>query len=133
MRIASDLGREAMLATVHEAGHSDVTEAMFQLFRYPGMDGRRPGEIATTARLSKQATNDMLRELEHLGYVRRRSDPTDGRARILKLTKRGRSLETAIRLAAKTVEERWRKQIDAKRWTAFNDVLDRLIAERPHF
>lgn len=122
-----------MLAAVHTAGHTAVTEAMFQLFRYPGMDGRRPGEIAATARLSKQATNDLLRELERLGYVRRRADPSDGRARILKLTKRGRSLETAIRRAAKDVEARWRKQTDGKRWAAFNDVLDRLIAERPHF
>ena len=72
-----------MVARVRAAGHPDVTTAMIALFRFAGVDGRRPGAIAATARLSKQATNDMLRELEHLGYVERLADPTDGRARII--------------------------------------------------
>jgi DNA-binding MarR family transcriptional regulator len=77
-----------MLSRIHAAGHPDVTAAMIGLFRFAGVDERRPGEIAATARLSKQATNDLLRELERLGYGGRHPDPTDGRARIVKLTKR---------------------------------------------
>jgi DNA-binding MarR family transcriptional regulator len=69
---------------------------MVGLFRSSGVDGNRPTEIAVTARLSKQATNDMLRQLERLGYVKRHPDPTDGRARIIRLAKRGQALDTPV-------------------------------------
>jgi DNA-binding MarR family transcriptional regulator len=117
-----------MLARIHAAGHPDVTTAMIALFRFAGVDQRRPGEIATRARLSKQATNDMLRELERLGYVQRHPDPTDGRARIVRLTKRGQALDTAVWTAGRDVEQAWRHRFDDKHWTTFNDVLDTLIA-----
>jgi DNA-binding MarR family transcriptional regulator len=116
-----------MLARVHSAGHTDVTGAMIALFRFAGMDRRRPGEIAVNARLSKQATNDMLRELERLGYLERRPDPTDGRARIIRLTKRGQALDKAVWTAGREVERSWRNLFNDKQWTTFNDVLRQLI------
>jgi DNA-binding MarR family transcriptional regulator len=128
LRLAYDLGRNGMLARIHAAGHPDVTMAMIALFRFAGVDRRRPGEIAVAARLSKQATNDMLRELERLGYVERHPDPTDGRGRIVQLTNRGRALDTAVRMAGQEVEQSWRDRFGDKRWATFNDVLDKLIA-----
>ncbi len=118
-----------MLARVHASGHPEVTSAMIALFRFAGVDRRRPGEIAATARLSKQATNDLLRELEHLGYVERHSDPTDRRARIVRLTARGRSLDDAVWTAGREVERAWRDGFTDRDWATFNDVLDRLIVE----
>jgi len=117
-----------MLTRIHAAGHADVTAAMIALFRFAGVDRRRPGEIATTARLSKQATNDLLRELERLGYVERHPDPRDGRARIVRLTKRGKALDTAVWTAGVEVEQSWRDRFGDRRWTMFNDVLDTLSA-----
>jgi DNA-binding MarR family transcriptional regulator len=120
-----------MLARVRAAGHPDVTTAMIALFRFAGVHRRRPGEIAATARLSKQATNDMLRELERLGYLERHSDPTDGRARIIQLTQRGRALDEAVWQAGRDVEQSWKGQFDEKTWTTFHDVLDELIRQPP--
>jgi DNA-binding MarR family transcriptional regulator len=116
-----------MLARIHAAGHPDVTGGMIGLFRFAGVDQRRPSEIAVTARLSKQATNDMLRELEHLGYVERHPDPTDGRARIIRLTKRGQTLDLAVWNAGREVERSWRARFGARQWATFRDVLDRLV------
>jgi DNA-binding MarR family transcriptional regulator len=128
LRLAYDLGRHEMLARIHAAGHPDVTSAMVALFRFAGVDRRRPGEIAVTARLSKQATNDMLRELERLGYVERHPDPSDGRARIIRLTKQGRALDAAVWSAGREAEQAWRDRFGDEQWTAFNHVLDDLIA-----
>ncbi len=116
-----------MLGHIHAAGHPDVTTAMIALFRYAGVDQRRPGEIAATARLSKQTINDMLRELERLGYLERHPDPNDGRARIVRLTKRGQALDTAVWNAGRDVEQSWRNRFGETQWTTFNDVLDTLI------
>jgi DNA-binding MarR family transcriptional regulator len=128
LRLAYDFGSNGMLARIRAAGHPDVTTAMIALFRFAGVDRRRPGEIAAAARLSKQATNDMLRELERLGYVERRPDPTDGRGRIVQLTKRGQALDAAVWTAGREVEQSWRDRFGDKHWTTFNDVLDKLIA-----
>jgi DNA-binding MarR family transcriptional regulator len=117
-----------MLARIHAAGHPDVTTAMIALFRFAGVHERRTGEIALAARLSKQATNDMLRELERLGYVERHPDPADGRSRIVRLTKRGQALKTAVWTAGREVEESWRAHFGERQWSTFNDVLDKLIA-----
>ena len=108
-------------------GHPDVTTAMIALFRFAGVHDRRPGAIAATARLSKQATNDMLRELERQGYLARRPDPSDGRARIIQLTARGKALDAAVWKAGRDVEQAWRKQFGDAEWSVFNDVLDKLI------
>jgi DNA-binding MarR family transcriptional regulator len=116
-----------MLARIHAAGHPDVTGGMIGLFRFAGVDRRRPGEIAGTARLSKQATNDMLRELERLGYVERHPDPSDGRARIIRLTKRGQALDRAVWAAGREVEQSWSARFGAEQWATFKDVLDRLV------
>ena len=117
-----------MLARIHAAGHPEVTTAMIALFRFAGVDQRRPREIAATARLSKQTINDMLRDLERLGYVERHPDPTDGRGRIVRLTKRGQALDTAVWTAGREVEQSWRDRFEEAQWTTFNDVLDKLIA-----
>jgi DNA-binding MarR family transcriptional regulator len=127
LRLAYELGRNEMLARVRAAGHPDVTTAMIALFRFAGVDRRRPGEIAATARLSKQAANDMLRELERLGYLERHADPSDGRARIIQLTQRGQALDTAVWKAGRDVEQAWKDQFDDKEWTTFHDVLDKLM------
>ena len=126
LRLAYEFGRNEMLARVRAAGHADVTSAMIALFRFEGVDRRRPGAIAATARLSKQATNDMLGELERLGYLERHPDPTDGRARIVQLTKRGQALDAAVWKAGREVEQAWRNQFDDKDWTTFQEVLDKL-------
>jgi DNA-binding MarR family transcriptional regulator len=128
LRLAYDLGRTEMLGRIHAAEHPGVTSAMIALFRFAGVDQRRPSEIAVTARLSKQATNDLLRELERLGYVERHPDPTDGRARIVKLTPRGQALDEAVWRAGREAEQSLRDRFDDKQWATFNDVLEKLIA-----
>jgi DNA-binding MarR family transcriptional regulator len=116
-----------MLERVHAAGHPEVTAAMIALFRFAGVDGRRPSEVAQTARLSRQGTNDMLRELERLAYVELHPDATDGRARIITLTKRGKALDAAVWAAGREVERSWRKRFSDEDWTTFSVVLGKLI------
>ena len=48
-------------------------------------------ELARRARLSKQTMTTMVRLLEREGLVRRRPDPTDGRATLVELTAKARA------------------------------------------
>jgi len=42
--------------------------------------------LADQLQITKQSVNDLLRHLEQHGYITRQHDPTDGRARIVRLT-----------------------------------------------
>ncbi len=120
-----------MLDLIREAGFSDVSYAQIQVFRFAGPEGRRPTEIAATSGLSKQTVNDVLRQLERLGYLGREQDPEDGRARVVRLTARGRGLDATIWEAGRAVERSWRQRIGEPAWGAFREVLDQIAAADP--
>lgn len=118
-----------MFRRVRAAGFDDLSDAQFLVFRYEGVDGRQPREIAHSAGLSKQSVNDTLRHLEDRGYVTREPHPTDGRARIVRLTPRGRALDTTIMNSASAVDALWRDHIGEPAWSVFSEVLDHLVGD----
>jgi len=129
LRVAHDVVREDIFERVRGAGHPGFTRATFPLWRFEGLEGRRPGEIARTSGLSKQAVNDQLRALERLGYVERHADPRDGRGRVVRLTERGRELDDAVRSAAGAVEDAWARDVGDAAWEDFRAVLDRIAGK----
>lgn len=59
---------------------------------FPHLDiegGTRPSELAKRLGMSKQAINQLLKDLEKMGVVRREPDPEDGRARLILFTEEG--------------------------------------------
>jgi DNA-binding MarR family transcriptional regulator len=54
-------------------------------------DGSRLTDLARRANMSPQAMGELVDELEELGYVVRRPDPTDRRAKLIILTKKGQA------------------------------------------
>ena len=52
-------------------------------------EGSRLSALARGANMSPQAMGELVDELEELGYVERRPDPTDRRAKLIMLTPRG--------------------------------------------
>ena len=91
----------------------DVTVAQSRIFQRIGRDGTRLTELAESARVTKQTAGFLVDQLEAAGYVRRVPDPTDARARLVRITERG--IE-AGRLAATVVAE-----VEAE-WTAHHGV-----------
>ena len=59
-------------------------------------DGLRLGELASVARLSKQAMTGLVKRCEADGLVERARDPGDGRAFNVRLTGRGRALQGVV-------------------------------------
>lgn len=57
--------------------------------------GSRLTELARGANMTPQAMGELVDELEELGYVARRPDPSDRRAKLIVLTKKGRACVTA--------------------------------------
>jgi DNA-binding MarR family transcriptional regulator len=93
-----------MMDAPHEQGFTDLIPAHLIVLRYPGPDGRRPGEIAAQSGMSKQALNYQLGQLETLGYLARLDDPDDRRSKRVWLTERGQAAMRTIREAVREVE-----------------------------
>ena len=68
-------------------------------------DGSRLTELARKANMTPQAMGELVDELVDMGYVVRRPDPADGRAKLIVLTKRGRDAVAAGRKSIEGIEE----------------------------
>lgn len=123
LRMPWDAVQQHMLDRLHESGFGDFDAAHLTVFQYPGPQGARPSELATRLRISKQALNYLLGELERLGYLERRPDPDDQRSKRVALTRRGTSAIGVIREAVGEVETTWAQQLGPQRFAQLRELL----------
>jgi DNA-binding MarR family transcriptional regulator len=120
--------RSEIAEQVRAHGFDDITTAHIYVFQTPGPDGVRPTELARRTQMTKQAMNHLLAGLEAGGYVKRAASPSDGRARVLRLTKKGRALTDVIQGSAAEIEHRWQDAIGSRRMRDLVATLGELDA-----
>ena len=120
---------ERNYAGVAAAGYDDITPAHVAMFRYPTLDWRRPTEIAEQLQISKQSAHELITHLEQHGYITRVPDPTDRRARIVRLTDRGRQLERTINQLARGSELHIAELLGARRFAQLRLALEELTSK----
>src|SRR4051812_1920495 len=123
LRLALREIRQRIHEGVVAAGFEDVRPPHTTLFRWPGPDGRRPTEVAADLQISKQRVNDLLRDLEERGYLQLDADPSDSRARIIRLTPRGRRLHDAAITAHAETEDEWARVLGPARYDELHAAL----------
>jgi DNA-binding MarR family transcriptional regulator len=123
LRVPWEVVQRHMLERLHERGYDDLDAAHLSVFQYPGPQGARPTELAARLRISKQALNYLLGELERLGYLERRPDPDDLRSKRVALTRRGTSVVRVIREAVSEMETAWSEQLGAERFAQLRASL----------
>lgn len=109
-----------------EAGYGDVTPAQARVFQRIGQGGTRLTELAEAAQVTKQTAGFLVDQLERAGYVERTPDPSDARARLVRITERGAA---AIPIGAKAIAEieaEWAAHIGTRRMAQLRDALTRL-------
>jgi DNA-binding MarR family transcriptional regulator len=112
-----------MLQRLHERGFDDLDAAHLHVFQYPGPQGARPSDLAASLRVSKQALNYLLGELERLDYLERRPDPDDLRSKRVALKPRGVAAVGVIREAVGEIEAMWADRLGAKRFEQLRSLL----------
>jgi DNA-binding MarR family transcriptional regulator len=120
--------RARMLKRLHEAGFDDLEPPHLNVLQYPGPDGTRPSELAARLRVTKQALNYLLGQLERLGYLERTADEGDLRAKRIRVTTRGDAAIEVIRAAVREIEGEWRRALGAKRFALLRELLAELAA-----
>lgn len=126
LRIPWEVVQRRMLERLHQGGFDDLDTAHLTVFQYPGPQGARPSELAARLRTSKQALNYLLGQLERLGYLERRPDPDDLRAKRVALTRRGIAAIGVIREAVGEVEARWARELGPDRFATLRELLAEL-------
>jgi DNA-binding MarR family transcriptional regulator len=104
LRVCWQWIRQQIFDGVRAAGHQDLNPAHVGLFRYPTLDRQRPSELADQLQITRQSVNDLLGHLEQCGYLTRQVDPGNRRARLIRLTAKGRRLEKTIANQARIAE-----------------------------
>jgi len=123
LRVPWEAVQRHMLERLHERGYDDLDAAHLSVFQYPGPQGARPTELAARLRISKQALNYLLGELERLGYLERRPDPDDLRSKRVALTRRGTSVVRVIREAVREMETAWADRLGPERFAQLRTFL----------
>ena len=107
----------AMEAHVSEslaaAGYDDITPAQHRVFQRVTVEGVRIGQLARQAMVTKQTATFIVDQLQKAGYVERVPDPTDARARLVRLSARGQGLVRVAREASEEIESSWANHLGA--------------------
>lgn len=123
MFIGFRAAEDRILAALIEAGYADMTRAQARLLAGIDLEGTRLVVLADRSRIPKQTALALVNGLEGAGYVERVPDPSDGRARLIRLTARGRGgLPVAMAEEAR-IEADWQAVLGARRMRALRKAL----------
>ncbi len=112
-----------------ERGYPDLRPGHAALFlSVDRRSGSRLTDLAEQTRLTKQAMMSMVDDLESRGYVRRVPDPSDSRAKLVRLTAHGRRAAAECRRAIQGLEQRTKRILGDRAYDALRDSLE-VLAE----
>jgi DNA-binding MarR family transcriptional regulator len=123
LRLPWESVSERLLAGLHRRGFTDLGAAHLTVLQWPGPDDLRPSELAERTRMSKQALNYLLGQLERDGYLQRRDDSRDQRYKRIVLTPRGRRAARAMRDIVHEVEAEWEQELGPERFADLRVLL----------
>jgi DNA-binding MarR family transcriptional regulator len=129
LRQCLDHVRARIEADLRSAGVTDLQPAHLAVFSFPLPDGVRPSDLARRIRMSRQATNHIIGQLEALGYVERRAERKGERRRIY-LTPRTWGMVKVVHATLLEIQGEWAADIGPERFGDFMTTLRRLAARR---
>jgi DNA-binding MarR family transcriptional regulator len=121
---------QAVEPALAAAGYGDIRSAHLPVIQALALnpEGLRSTELATYARITKQSMGYLVDHLGAGGYVERVPDPTDQRAKVVRLTPRGWMASRQIRAAVRDVEVDWARRVGAERVEQLRSILRDLVA-----
>src|SRR3954462_3314691 len=122
LRVPAQAIHRRIINELNAAGFEDLRVPHMAVLQFPGPDGVRPGTLAERAGMSKQAMNQLLRSLEDLGYIVRSDAPEEGRARIIRFTKRGRAAYSRVYDILRDIEHEWSAELGPRHFAQLKEL-----------
>ena len=95
-------------------------------------DGLRLTAMAARAGITVQSMGELVDDLEAKGYLERRPDPEDRRAKRIHLTRRGRKNARIAKQATADVEDHLAELLGQQHYRQLRRSLQQIIASDPH-
>src|ERR1700733_8950479 len=121
---------EELTRRVADTPYSDIRIAHGCVFGNIDPEGTRLTDLAERAFMTKQSVGEVVSDLEQRGYAQRVPDPSDGRAKIIRLTERGAAARAIGLQMIDELEQEWAERFGADRIAALRDALEVVTAER---
>ena len=128
--VALDEFTAELTRRVAATAYSDIRVSHGCVFGTIDPEGTRLTDLAERAHMTKQSVGEVASDLEQRGYVERVPDPSDGRAKIIRLTERGRNAQAIGRGLIDDIEREWAERFGAERIDALREALEAITAEQ---
>lgn len=118
---------ESHLERMSAEGFDDVRRAHNAVFANLPAEGMRLTALADHAGISKQAMGELVDDLERKGYVERRPDPHDGRAKLVCWARRGEDAHQVTLRIFRSLEDELADAVGRDELEALRDTLASLV------
>ncbi len=104
-------------------GHAAIRPKHGAVFANLDREGTRPTVLAQRAGMGKAAMGELVDELERLGYVERRPDPYDRRAKLVVPTPAALEVTRLVHAFNRKLEARYRRRLGKQAYDALRHAL----------
>ena len=122
---------QAFIERLHDelaaAGYPEIRPAHGMVFQHLHPEGSRVTDLAARSQVTKQWIGTLVDDLEARGYLERLPDPADGRAKIVRLTDRGRELMRVAQAISRRIEGEWADRVGERRLQQLRRCLEDVI------
>jgi DNA-binding MarR family transcriptional regulator len=126
---------DELVADLHQAGYIDIRSAHSRVFEHLPAKGARVARMAQEAQMTQQSMTELVEYLERRGYIERLPDPSDGRAKLVRLTRSGKKLSAKGDEIMDRIDAGWEARLGKRRLrdmrSALRDVLESYSRQKP--
>jgi DNA-binding MarR family transcriptional regulator len=119
---------DELVGRLHRRGFTGIKPSHGAVFANIDAEGTRATELARRAGMTKQSMSELIADLESKGYVQRRPDPRDRRARVVVLTTAGKEVDRAADEIIGRIERAYAKRLGEGPFRELKSLLGRLNA-----
>ncbi len=117
---------EELFTRLHAAGHRDLRPKHGAVIANLEEQGTRVTTLARRAGIGNPAMVELVDELERAGYVSRRPDPSDRRAKLVIPTLKGVHAAQLAFAVIQGIEARYKRLLGSEQYAQLQDALDKI-------
>ena len=121
--------RADLFAWGEEAGYKNLRQSHLQVFGNIDWTGTRLTDLAARAAMTRPSMLELVDELEEAGYLERRPDERDGRAKLICLTRDGQRVVVQALRAVRQIESMYAEEVGAARFEEACLTLQELLRQ----
>src|ERR1700678_494320 len=132
LMLASRAHTVAVTARLALRGYDDFPFASASLLWLMDEGGTRSTLLAQRAGVTKQAMSQLVRLMERQGYLEQAADPSDTRAKVVRMTPRGEAVRTACVEVRDELNQSMARMVggeEAREMESYLDAMTRMFSD----